>query len=133
MNIRACASGESAGWLGEALESLDEIATGFEVDGPVPDETVVSTFRNFLRDLAARVETEPGIDHDGLGGVSVEFVGRDGDRVLFIIERDLSASYHEYIHKEATSRGYDDWPQMMRGIGDAWLDRSELQRVGGAR
>ena len=123
---------ESAGWLGEALERLEEVATGFEVDGPVPGETVVSTSRDFLRDLALRVETEPGIDDDGLGGVSVEFVGRNGDRVLFIIEHDLSASYHEYIHEEGTSRGYDDWPQMMRGVGDDWIVRCDLQRVQGA-
>ena len=129
MGTLAHASRETAGWLSEALECLDEIATGFEVDGPVPDDTVVSTSRDFLRDLACRVETEPGIADDGLGGVGVEFVGRDGDRVLFVIEHDLSASYHEYIHKEATSRRYDDWRQMLRGVGDAWIVRSAVRRA----
>ena len=132
MTTSVRASRETAGWLGDALECLEEIAAGFEVDGPVPGETVVSTSRDFLRDLARRVATEPGIDDDGHGGVGVEFVGRDGDRVLFIIERDLSASCHEYIHEEATSRGYDDWPQIMGDVGDAWIVRSELQRVQGA-
>lgn len=129
MAIMDHASRKTAGWLREALECLDEIATGFEVEGPVPGDTVVSTSRDFLRDLACRVETEPGIADDGLGGVGVEFVGRDGDRVLFVLEHDLSASYHECIRKEATSRRYDDWRQMMSGVGDAWIVRSELQRV----
>lgn len=133
MTSLARASRESAGWLGEALDRLDEIATGFEVDGPVPDQTVVLTSRDFLRDLAHRVATEPGIDDDGLGGVSVEFVGREGDRVLFVIERDLSSSYHENIRDRAASNGYDDWRQMMSGVGDAWIVRSELQRAQGGR
>lgn len=133
MATLAHASPESAGWLGEALERLDEIAAGFEVDGPVPDQTVVSTSGDFLRDLAHRVATEPGIDDDGLGGVGVEFVGREGDRVLFIIEHDLSSSYHENIRDRTASNGYDDWPQMMRDIGDAWVARSNLQRVQGAQ
>lgn len=122
---------KSAGWLGEALARLDDLAAGFEVDGPPPDETVVSTSREFLRDLARRVATDPGIDDDGLGGVSVEFVGRDLDRVLFVIEHDRSASYHENIRDEGAGEGYDDWRRMMSAIGDSWLVRAKLQRVPG--
>lgn len=132
MTALARALPKSAGWLGNALARLDEIAAGFEVDGPIPDETVVSISGDFLRDLARRVATDPGIDDDGLGGVSVEFVGRDRDRVLFVIEHDRSASYHENIGDEGASRGYDDWRGMMRGIGDSWLDRGGMQRVSGA-
>lgn len=131
MTALARALRKSAGWLGEALFRLEEIAAGFEVDGPTPDETVVSISGDFLRDLARRVATDPGIDDDGLGGVSVEFVGRDGDRVLFVIEQDRSASYHENIRDEGASRGYAGWRAMMSGIGDSWLVRARLQRVPG--
>lgn len=75
--------------------------------------------------------TDPGIDDDGLGGVSVEFVGRDLDRVLFVIEHDRSASYHENIRDEGAGEGYDDWRRMMSAIGDSWLVRAKLQRVPG--
>ena len=131
MTALARALPKSAGWLGEALADLDEVAAGFEVDGPTPDETVVSTSGEFLRDLARRVATEPGVDHDGLGGVGVEFVGRDRDRVLFIIENDRTAWYHEYIGGEGASARYDDWREMMGGIGDSWIVRAGLQRVPG--
>lgn len=131
MTALARALPKSAEWLGEALADLDEVAAGIEVDGPIPDETVVSTSREFLRDLAQRVETDPGVDHDGCGGVGVEFVGRDRNRILFIIENDRSAFYLEYLGGEGASARYDDWRQMMSSLGDSWIVRAGLQRVPG--
>ena len=119
-------TGKASYWLGEALRDLEEVAAGIEVDGPIPDKAVITAARDFLMSLSPRIATDPGVDHDGSGGVGVEFVGRSGDRILFIIENDVTASYHEYIRREGKSRRYDTWLHMIRDINDSWLRRAEI-------
>lgn len=118
--------GTASSWLSDALRDLKEVAAGFEVEGPIPSRAVIVAARDFLVSLSSRIATDPGVDHDGSGGVGVEFVGRNGDRILFIIEDDVTASCHEYIEGKGRSRRYDSWSRMFQDIDDSWLHRAKI-------
>lgn len=119
-------AGKTTYWLGEALRDLEEVAAGIEVDGPIPNRAVIVAARDFLVSLSPRIAADPGVDHDGSGGVGVEFVGQDGDRVLFIIKKDVTVFYHEYIEGKGKSRRYDTWSRMIQDINDSWLRRAKI-------
>ena len=119
--------GKPSSWLDDALRDLKEVAAGIEVEGPIPNHAVIVAAKDFLVSLSPRIATAPGVDHDGSGGVGVEFVGQNGDRILFIIENDGTASRHEYIEGKGKSMRYDTWPRMLQDISDMWLRRANIQ------
>ena len=114
----------SAPWLREALRELAEIGEGVEVEGPTPSAEVVAEARALLRHLAEWADGAPAVDDDADGGVSVEFYGRKGCRLLLIVESDGSAVYQELVAGRVTSQGFTSWRQLLKTRGRAAFRRT---------
>ena len=95
------------------------------MEGPTPSAEVVAEVRALLRHLAEWVDGAPAVDDDADGGVSVEFYGRKGCRLLLIVESDGSAVYQELIAGEVFAQRFEDWRQVFARFG-----RAAFQRVG---
>ena len=114
-----------ARWLPQALRELEEVGEGVEVDGPTPSGEVVAEARSLLRQLASWADDAPAVDDDADGGVSVEFYGRKGCRLLLIVESDGSAIYQELVAGEVVTERFATWRQLLEAFG-----RPALRRVG---
>lgn len=112
-------------WLPEALRELDEVAGGVDVDGPPPSGEVVAEARSLLRHLAGWVDGAPAVDDDAAGGVSIEFYGPKGCRLLLIVESDGSAIYQELIAGEVVTEKFADRRQLLEAFG-----RDAFRRIG---
>ena len=94
-------------WLEGVLEDLTDVENGVDVYGPVPSHAVVDEARRLLKALSEWVHAMPAVDDDALGGVSIEFYGRRGCRLLILIRGDSSFTYRELvdgIHKSEDFR-----------------------------
>ena len=96
-----------------------------EVDGPTPSGEVVAEARSLLRQLASWADDAPAVDDDADGGVSVEFYGRKGCRLLLIVESDGSAIYQELVAGEVVTERFATWRQLLEAFG-----RPAFRRVG---
>ena len=114
-----------ARWLPEALRELEEVGEGVEVDGPTPSSKAVAEARSLLRHLAGWADDAPAVDDDADGGVSVEFYGRKGCRLLLIVESDGSAIYQELVAGEVVTERFATWRQLLEAFG-----RPAFRRVG---
>lgn len=113
-----------APWLPQALEELDEVRRGFEVEGPLPTETAVREADALLRYLATRVASTPGVSDDPFEAVGIEFYGAGRNRVLFVIERDGAATYLESIEDKSGRARFREWRSMVDAIGLRGLERA---------
>lgn len=115
-----------APWLPQALEELDEVRRGFEVDGPLPTETALREADALLRHLATRVASAPGVSDDPFEAVGIEFYGAGRNRILFVIERDGAATYLESIEDQSGRARFREWRSMVDAIGLRGLERAGI-------
>ena len=94
------------------------------MEGPTPSAEVVAEGRALLRHLAEWVDGAPAVDDDADGGVSVEFYGRKGCRLLLIVESDGSAVYQELVAGRVTSQEFANWRQLLDARGRAAFRRT---------
>ena len=94
------------------------------MEGPIPSAEVVAEGRALLRHLAEWVDGAPAVDDDADGGISVEFYGRKGCRLLLIVEPDCSATYQELVAGRVTSQGFTSWRQLLETCGRAAFRRT---------
>ena len=125
-HVPHAAGPEQKSWLDSALEELDEIARGIEVDGPKPDAEVVAAARKSLRNLSELVASPPAVDDDGTGGIGIEFAGKERDRILFIIETPQSFAYYELIGGRSTRARSTNWKDLMTAIGVSGIQRAGI-------
>ena len=121
---RVARDAASPPWLREALRELAEIGEGVEVEGPTPSAEIVAEARALLRRLAEWADDAPAVDDDADGGVSVEFYGRKGCRLLLIVESDGSAVYQELVAGRVTTQGFASWRQLLETCGLAAFRRT---------
>lgn len=112
------------GWLRDALSALEEIRRGIEVDGPIPTDEALTAAAALLGALAGTVDSVPGVVDDPAEAVGVEFVGVGRNRVLFVVEKDGSASYNEFIAGRSAWGRFPKWELMMEAIGWRGLERA---------
>lgn len=112
------------GWLRDALTALDDIRRGIEVDGPIPTDEALTAAVALLRALAGTVDSVPGVVDDPARAVGVEFAGVGRNRVLFVVEKDGSASYNEFIAGRSAWGRFPRWQLMMEAIGWRGLERA---------
>ena len=115
--VHRAAGPERRCWLDSALEELDEVARGIEVDGPTPGAEVVAAARKCLRSLSELFASPPGVNDDGTGGIGIEFAGEEGGRILFIIETPRSFACYQLVGGRSTSAQSTSWTQLLRAIG----------------
>lgn len=113
-------------WLPQALEELDEVRRGFEVNGPLPTETALREADALLRYLATRVASAPGVSDDPFEAVGIEFYGSGRNRILFVIERDGAATYLESIEDQSGRARFREWRSMVDAIGLRGLERAGI-------
>ena len=94
------------------------------MEGPTPSAEVVAEARALLRHLAEWADGAPAVDDDADGGVSVEFYGRKGCRLLLIVESDGSATYQELVAGSVTSQDFTNWRQLLETCGRAAFRRT---------
>ena len=75
------------------------------MEGPTPSAEVVAEARVLLHHLAEWADDASAVDDDADGGVSVEFYGRKGCRLLLIVEPDGSAVYQETGRRQSHQSG----------------------------
>lgn len=125
---------EPVPWLDEALRDLDDIRRGSEVDRPIPTRMVFGEAEALLRRLGSTILDPPGVMGDSLAAVGIEFIAESGNRVLFVIESDGSASYLEFIAGEFSRARFSTWPHMVDAVGWRGLERAGVRapQPGGA-
>lgn len=111
-------------WLDEALREIEDIRSGVEVDGPPPTSEALRGAVELLSTLARSVGSVPGVVDDPSEAVGVEFAGIGRNRVLFVIEKDGSASYNEFIGGQSAWARFPGWRRMMDAIGWRALERA---------
>ena len=94
------------------------------MEGPTPSAEVVAEARALLRRLAERADGGPAVNDDADGGVSIEFYGSKGCRLLLIVESDGSATYQELVAGRVTSQGFTSWRQLLETSGPTAFRRT---------
>ena len=115
-----------ASWLGDALRELDGLGKEIKVDGRPPTAAARREARALLRRLAASVTAAPEVMDDPFEAVAVEFCGAGRNRVLFVLERDGSASTNQYIDGRSADGRFENWQEMMEAVGWQGLRRAGL-------
>ena len=115
------------GWLPEALDDLNEIRQGVEVDGPRPTPTAVREARDLLKRLAEVVLDAPGVVDDPAEAVGIDLYGVSGSRLLFVIEKDGQTSYYELMDGYSSRGRFPNWRRMMDAIGRRGIERAGVR------
>ncbi|MYB32988.1 MAG: hypothetical protein F4Y20_10895 [Acidobacteria bacterium] len=118
-------------WLKGVLEDLTDVENGVDVYGPVPPCAVVDEARRLLETLSEWVHAMPAVDDDALGGVSIEFYGRRGCRLLILIREDSSFTYRELVDGIHKSEDFQNRHELLEAHGVEAFQRVGVPVSGG--